>query len=577
MHPVSYGMKWIIWLFAVLLVLAIGIVGFFWYQAYTAQGLVFDIEVPDHVQVGVPFDIEIRLANDSGAILQDARLSIALPDDMVFLGNFAGRGLAQEALGNLGEGSALNKSFQAMVISGESTLKKVEAVVSYLPSSLGSRFERIEVAEIRVSDSGVLIDLQSPAKVFSGEEFELEVRWENNSEIVFANLLIDMSFPVNFELISSTLDPVGSGSRFEIGNLDPGESGAFTVRGRLSGPDNSFFDIAGVASAEFFAQRYELGEQLASISISPSPLSLQLLVNGKDDYIARAGENLNYRLIYRNNTNVGLADVIVKASLSGEMFDYSSIDTGGGAFNSGTNVVTWNASQIPSLGTISPGQSGQINFSIKLKDEFPINRVSDRNFVLRIDANIESETVPVGVASNRTVGSDVIESRVAGILNFYGNSYFYDPESGIVNTGPHPPIVGQTTNYTIHWTLENTANDMENVQISAFLGPNVSFTGESWSSTGIAPSYNSRTQEMSWEIARIPATTGIISAPIRAIFQVELTPGIDQLNRTPILVRQSKLSAKDAFVDSVIEYTIREITTFISDLGAEGSVNVRAE
>ncbi|MDP3880583.1 MAG: hypothetical protein Q8Q32_00150 [bacterium] len=568
-------MRGVVWLFVVLLVLAMGIVGFFWYQAYTAQGLVFDIEVPDHVQVGVPFEIELEIANDSGAILQDAILSMDLPEDMVFLGKYTGKNLVEENLGNLGEGSVVKDSFPAMVVSGESSLKRVSATISYLPSSLGARFERTETGELRVSDSGVLIDLESPAKVFSGEEFELEVSYENNSEITFADLLIELDFPESFELISSTMDSSEASTSFFIGNLESGKSSSFTIVGRLNGPDNAFFDISALASAQFFGQRYDLSEQVANVSISPSPLSLQISINERDNYVVSSGDELDYSIIYRNNTSVGLRDVIVKAVLNGEMFDFASIDTEGGAFNSGTNTITWNAAQISDLATIAPGQSGQISFSINTKDEFPITRISDKNFVLKVDANIESETVPEGVASKRTVGSDSIENKIAGQLNFYGRSYFNETDADIENEGVHPPIVGQTTEYTIHWILENTSTDMENIAISAFLGPNVIFTGESRSSTGISPSYNSRTSEMTWEIQRISATTGIISDPVEAIFQLEFTPGIDQVNSVPVLVKRSEILAKDVFTGNVIEYSINEIKTAVSDPGADDDSRVQ--
>ncbi|MDD9952337.1 MAG: hypothetical protein OXT67_12310, partial [Zetaproteobacteria bacterium] len=240
-------MKWIIWLFVVLVLIGGGLVGFFWYQAYTAQGLEFKLEGPDHAQVGVPFEIKIEIENNSGNILQEAELAIELPEGMVFLGSSAGKGLVRKVLGNLGEGSLTKDTFQAMVLSGESSLKQVQGAVSYLPVSLGTRFEQNETEELRVSDSGVFIDLEAPAKVFSGEEFEIVIDYENNAEIEFADFQINLVYPSGFRYVSSTLEPVNQDSLFEIGNLQPESKNSFTITGRLEGPDNAFFDIDAIA------------------------------------------------------------------------------------------------------------------------------------------------------------------------------------------------------------------------------------------------------------------------------------------------------------------------------------------
>ena len=548
------------------------IVGFFWYQAYTAQGLTFIFEGPDHVQVGVPFDLEVSIENNANGILQEAELTLTLPEDMVFLGAHSGKTIARKPLGNLGEGSLTTDTFQAMVLSGESSLKQLQGMVSYLPVSLGARFEQQEIEELRVSDTGIALDLRSPNKVFSGEEFEIELEYENNSEIVYDDFEVRLAYPAGMTIVSSSLEAIGAAGVFEIGDLQAGSENVITIVARLEGPDNAFFDIDGRASASFLGERYDLNERSASVSISPSPLSLDLEVNGESEYTVFPAERLRYEIVYRNNTNVGLEDVILTAQLSGEMFDFEEISTGGGAFNSGTQTISWNASQIPALKNVGAGAEGRVIFSIESRADYPISRISDRNFTLSVKSEIESPTVPQGVASDRTVGTASIESKVAGSLRLLGSSFFKDASSGILNSGPFPPKVGEATDFTIHWTLQNTSTDMEDVEIKAFLGPNVSFTGEAKSTTGVLPQYNPRTQEVVWQVDRISATEGIVSDPVEAIFQVELLPGSDQANRIVTLVGKTSLKAHDAFTNGGLEYQINEVTTQTVD-GSNESIN----
>ena len=72
------------WILAIVLILLIGLAGFFWFQSRSNQGLDLQINAPDEVLIGVPFDLEINVTNDSGGILKDSKLSLAIPEDVVF-------------------------------------------------------------------------------------------------------------------------------------------------------------------------------------------------------------------------------------------------------------------------------------------------------------------------------------------------------------------------------------------------------------------------------------------------------------------------------------------------------------
>jgi hypothetical protein len=115
--------------------------------------------------------------------------------------------------------------------------------------------------------------------------------------------------------------------------------------------------------------------------------------------------------------------------------------------------------------------------------------------------------------------------------------------------------------------LKNYATDAETVSVRAFLGPNVRFTGQSKTSVagGTAPVYNERTQEVTWEIGKIPANRGILSPAYEAVFQIELTPSLDQAQTSPILIRESKLTYLDAFTGESLTGTDTDITTQLPD------------
>ena len=570
------GVKKLFWFISSIVVL-VGIFGIFLYfQSKTAEGLTLTVTVPQNqLRVGVPFEIKVSVANNSDKVLQDARLTLSLPNDIVLVGEDVSKTFINRTIGSLGAGGVSEESYRVVALGGENTIKQVKVIVSYLPSSIGARFEQSQVKEFTVGESGVFIDVTAPQKVFSGEEFEVVMHYKNVSQIDFANLRLKLDYPSAFTIQTSSLEPDFDNNSWDLGDLRPNSEGKITLKGLLRGPDNAFFDLKAILSAGFVGGSYIINEKSATISISPSPLSLRVEVNGTTDYVAHEKENLSYTLTYTNNTEVALRDVIVRAKLSGEMFNTQLLDTNG-ALRSADNTIVWTTAQAPELNNVPVGGSGAVTFRIFTKEQYPIRRINDKNYTLKVSVEVESPTVPNKVASEKTIGQSVLETKVGGRLDLAAVGYFRDAGSGILNKGPYPPRVGQATNFTIHWRLKNTSTDVERIMVKAFLGPNVRFTGVAKSTTGILPVYNDRTQEIVWDVDRILATRGTLGDPTEAIFQVELIPGADQVGRYPTLLQETIMRATDSFTTKELAGRSEPVTTqTLGDSAISGIGNVQ--
>ncbi len=566
----------VIFILAGLGVVLILIGGYFLLRTNPVEDLSLTISISEkNVMIGVPFEIKVKVANNSNNVLEDTLLTVSLPDDVVFVSPVPNKTIENKTIGSLGEGSVNEESFSAVVTGGENTIKRIRAAVSFLPSSLGSRFEQGAEADFNITESGISLDISSPQKVFSGEEVELKIKYKNVSRLEFANLRLTIDWPQSFQFISATLDPeTAKKNSWDLGNLRPNSEGELTIKGKLFGPDNAFFDLKASVTAEFFGGTYTVAEKSASINISPSPLALFVAVNESQDYIAKPKDRLQYKITYTNNTEVALKDVIITAKLIGEMFDLSTISSNG-FLKSTDNAIVWNASRDSQLVNIAPGGSGQVEFSINVKPDYPISRLADRNFTLKVLAEIESPTVPYNVSADQTLGQAELITKVAGNLKLSAFGLFRDAASGLVNSGPMPPKVGQTTQFTIHWQIKNTSTDMTDISLKAFLGPNVTFTGTAKSNISSVPSYNSRTQEVIWNIDKILATQGTLTEPIEAIFQVALTPSAEQKGEFVTLVSQASLSATDSFTASEFTAKVEPVTTQLPNdptVGGKGVV-----
>lgn len=542
----------------------IGVLGFLWLQSRNARGVGLELTGPDQIQLGVPFKVQTNVVNDSGNVLKEVKLSLKLPEGVVFVGEENKKTVEFKNLGNLGAGSLVKEEFDLMVLSGENSIQQLEATVSFLPSALSSRFEKSSTFDLVVRGPGLLLDIAAPTKVFSGEEFQLNVSYRNESQIDLKNLKLAINYPPAFAFKDATLKPDVGNNVWNLGDLRPSSEGKFTIKGSLVGPDNAFFDFKADVEADFISQRYVIASKAASLSISPSPLSLRISLNDSEDYIIYPGDLLDYVLSYTNNTDVGLKDVIIRAKLVGAMFDLPTLVTNG-VLRASDNTIVWSAANTPELAVLSPGASGQVSFRVKAKSAYPIKRLSDKNFTLKIDGQIESLTVPSFVAATKTLGITSFESKVGGQIKIDAKALFRDAASGIINKGPLPLKVGQPTNFTIHWQITNFATDVRDVEARSFLGGNVRFTGVVKSNVASLPTFNERTQEVVWRIDKIAATRGVLDKPVETIFQIEVIPSVDQVGKFVSLMQPTTLKAVDDFTGADLSASDIELTSSLTD------------
>lgn len=536
--------KLLIIIVSIIALIAVVAVGIFWYQSFRAQGLDVSFNVPEKVLIGVPFEATININNASRSILKDMKFSFELPEDVVFVGQSEEKNIEYKDIGNLGVGSLTQETFQLMVLRGENSIKKLQASLIYLPTSLGAKFEKKAAFDLAVGGFGLPIDVVAPTKVFSGESFEAVISFQNNSDFNYSNLKLIIDYPPSFDFVKSSVELEDNHRFWQLGDLRKNSKNELKIQGNLSGPDGASFGLKVSIEGEFLGQRYVFSSKEATIMIAPSPLSLEIILNDKPDYIAKPGDYLRYFIRYINNTDVGLKDVVIKARLVGAMFDFSALRTDA-VYRSLDNTLIWNASNLPNLSLVGPGDSGVATFEIRVKEDYPIRRLNDKNFTLQIFAEIESPTVPYFVAAKKTFSSLKFETKVAGRIKVDAQAYFRDAASGILNDGPFPPRVNRPTNFTVHWVITNFGTDVSQVEVRSFLGPNVKMTGKAKSNVASIPVYNERTQEIVWNLDKIIATKGVIGNPVEAIFQVEAIPS--QPDSYWLLMQETFLKAIDDF------------------------------
>ncbi|MDO8442929.1 MAG: hypothetical protein Q7S81_01570 [bacterium] len=546
------------------------------------QSLDVGLSGPDEVMAGVPFDLKVEFSNQIDSVLKNVSIIVALPDGAVFAGSGEEKLVDSKDLGDLGQGSLVSENYKIIFLSaqggsvsggkGIGEKLKIKTLVSY--SSGSSKYEKETEKEVKILDSGVSVEIKAPEEVFSGEEFDVSVNYKNISEVDFSGLELVLEYPANFTFISSDSKADSGNNVWELGDLRKGSEGSFTVKGSVAGPENSPVIFKADLNFSLNNQKYRIDLKDVNSVISPSPLSLLILLNDKQDYVTRLNDDLKYNIGYINNTDVPLREAVVRVQILGELFDLESLDTKA-VFRKTDNTLTWNSSNTPELNYIAPRSAGFVSFSIKTKTNYPVRRLGDKDFILSVKAEIESPTVPEFLNASRTYNISKMETKVAGDLALSAGAFFRDAEAGILNKGTLPLKVNQPINFTIHWILKSFATDFNGIEVRAPLKEGVKFTGVAKSNFGNAPVLDEKTNEMVWTLEKLPANKGFVDDPVEVIFQIEATPSSSQIANYMPLLGETIVRSTDTFSSVQKEIRLAQITTALPDditVGQQGGV-----
>ena len=544
------------------------IVGIYWYAAENDTGLGIEILVPEAPLVGVPFSVRVSISNAANVVLGDAKVSLSLPEGLAFVGSSPNKNIETKQLGRIGVGGVMQEDFELIATNGENSVKRLTATASYFPEGVRSNFEERKEIDVALAGVGIALDLVLPEQALPGEDFAFEVSYKNISPIDVDGLQLRLDYPPGLNLYPfADIAP----NLWRLGGLRKESEMKFSISGNLVGPTSKRYPRR--TQAEFDDEVYNVAENRHGGAFGVA-FDARYFFPAPGD-VALPGTELQYGQLseYRR---AGFQNAVVTAQLSGEMFDLSTLRTKGIVSVSG-NMITWNQVTSPELAIIGPRSSGELTFSVRTKGAYPIRRLSDKNFVLKIDARIESPTVIPSVQSKATVGIGRLETKIRGDLRLDAKAFFRDAEAGVVNRGPFPPRVGVATNFTVHWVLRNYATDATGVIVIAALPPGVKYVSSVRMSSGVL-SYADGPQIVQWQIDKIPANKGVLDKPLEAVFQIEAMPQPNQAKSAMPLIGEATFTAKDDFTAAELRGGDPAINSSLPDdvtVGSGGGIVVQ--
>ncbi len=572
--PTSFFQRHGLILFTIGIFVAIGLAAFIYYLFLPAPApnITISFSNPSSIIVGQPFPVIITVANNSKSVIENAQLNIALPTSSLM---FASGTVPTQDVGIVSSGT-INPPITIWLVAAPpgGKTQTLNATLTYqVANAASTTFFTTPAASTALTigtQSALSLSYIAPSAIFSGQNFDITINYQNNTAQMLQGIQLQMQYPPAFHFVSSSsLSPMNAGDdAWNLGALPANATGTLVIEGSIVGSANAQYQLTGTIGATFSEQNYSAASAPVSFTVTPSPLSLTLTLNNTSTYISKRGDSLNYTLTYTNNSSVTFKSVNLSATLIGAMYDFSSLQTNG-SFSSKLDTISWFAANTPPLASLAPGQSGSVTFTISTLAAFPTKLTSEgyKNYSLGVTAQATSPTVIKNAAGTNTTSVTVLTSKVGGEIALDANGYYKEASSSILNVGPYPPRVNQPTEYTIHWNIANYATDATSVTVLAYLQSGTTFIGAA-TSTGLAstslPTYNAGTGEITWTIPFVPATTGVISPPVSAIFQVSNTPAVNQVGQTITLIGPTTLTATDAYTGAAVTATASAITTRLS-------------
>lgn len=524
----------------------------------------------EKVQSGELAVFTIDYQNRNSVSLREAVLHINFPENFKPEGNlnFQSEGVNTQrfVIGNVPGNTGGKITFQGKFFGPKDLLSYVNILFEYKSFNFSSTFTIEEKGGILITSSPLALELGGPREAASGNVVNLLAKYKNTGEAPFRNLKLKVEYPADFSFRNSEPLPASENNIWFVGDLGPGESGEVRISGTVSGRADEIKRFkASLGETKTDSDFLALSDSETSLKIVGLPFEIEQTINGKSgDVIVNAGDHLEFNIKFKNASSIGLKDVILSEEIASPILDYTRLyfSNSKAFLDLSKGMLVWKAADNPVLRLMSPNQTGEVGFSIPVREVIPVSSSNDKNFSISANAKIDSPDVPTPEGTNKTVASNTVNIRLNSKIGISAEGYYNDSE--IKNSGPIPLQSGSETTFAIHLKLLNVSNDLTGAKVIGSLPAGVSWKGVVVPQ-GADVSFEGRTNEFVWNVGKFPAGIGIITNPRELVFQVGVTPGQNIIGAHAPLLGKTVFSGEDSFTGQRLEAVIEGKNTNLSE------------
>lgn len=570
------------------LLIFLGIIGGGAYLAYnysinkvglSGKEVEFKVGGKSEVVAGEEFFYTLDYVNNSNVVVNKALIEVKYPGIFVFIDAFPGPSAKNSAweIGRIGPNESGRLMIKGMMIGAEGETGAISATLTYMPENFSSEFRKEAPFTTIINDLGLDIEFDYFKTALVNEKNELKIRFRGRENNYLKNFRVTLDKPENLEI--TTLAPEESGVKdaANYANIRPGVWDiseivsedrylpiVFTFNEKTEDKQTLVFKFTQLTGETEDDKYLEFREEQIEFEVMKSDLNLTLIINGsRQDQGVDFGETLNYSIVYNNKGETELHNVIIMAVLKSDFLDRTTLNDGMKGREKG-NTITWSKEEIETLAVLGQDEEGTIDFSISMMDIGAIE--PDKAYEVESYAQYSvgrpdddpggDEPDPEEDSDNR---SNIIINRINSDMTLDEAVRYFSVDNIPVGTGPHPPQVGEKTEYKVYWEVVNNLHELNELKVTAILPDYVQFSAKNRATVGTVE-YDSATREVIWDVGRLPVTVYQASGE----FNISVTPDEEDKNKIMILLTGTKVSAKDNETETIIEKTVKAKTTKLS-------------
>lgn len=535
----------------IIALLIIAGLGFWFWQRNTYSKEVLKLEIlgPEEVTLGQESEYAVKYKNNGNFRLESPQLIFEPSSQSIdSQGQTFGRQiLDQEKLGPaIYPGQEQTFSFKARLLGKEGQRLTAKAILTYQPKNLKARYESTTSFTTTIKSVPLTFDLDVPSKVDSGKDFVFRINYFSNVDYPLLGLRIQADYPSGFEFVQSFPKSLEK-TEWEIPVLNKSKGGRVEISGKIAGEVGEAkilrFKLGMWREGEFIL----LKEAERGIELVKPSLFLRQEINGNPEYVARPGDWLHYEIYFKNVGEDDLNDLFLVSQLEGEAFEFFTLKSDQGNYQSGDNSLVFDSSRVAKLDYLAPLDEGKVDFFVRLKQDL---------------GNVKNP-----ILKNRIFISQVKQeflTKISSKLEIVQKGYFQDEVFG--NSGPLPPRVGEMTTYTITWQVKNYYSDVKDVKVKASLPLGAELTGRIFPAEETSKfSFDSRSREITWSVGDLVRGRGVQEPGPNLNFQIAFTPTVDQRGQVPEIVNSAEASGEDGWTDTIIKASAPALTIALPD------------
>lgn len=531
----------------------------------TLKNIALEVEGSEEVVAGKKVSWKVTYKNNNGSKLENALLIFEYPEGaQPVVGEFSKNGFRREQrdLKTIPEYGSGEEVFSALLFAPKGATLGGQVKLEYRPEDSSARFAKETPFRSFIRNTLLGINYDIPQGLQAGQEAEIKVRVVSSADTVFRGLALGLEVPGAFELTSAS--PKQEYEKiWLIGDLPAGGEFVLTLKGKIKKSETTETFLAQVGLYDRTKDSWAIfNHSSESFAVSTSLLSVSLdTAQGQlSPGVVQAGSLLQMTVLWRNNMPVSVHNASIAVTFEGDNFDLRTVDSDLAEYSN--NALRWVPVRVPDLALLDPGDSGRFSFKVQVKDPIVPKTQNDKSFKLKIRARITSEEIPPGFEGVDIAGEAEREYKIASRPKFSQKVYYYDTR--LKNTGPLPPKVGEETSYSVVWSVLNTVNNLEGVEIRATLPSYIDWKNIVFPSDARV-SYKASTGELVWLPGDIPVGVGYLEPARELVFQVGFTPSLPQVGKVWQLISSASFEAEDSFTATPFDLEAREVTTTLPD------------